>query len=96
MYRDVDMSDLPSQYTEDIENKIFRQFLNIPDPRYSMPVSSASVMGLNAVTQKQELWFKGPSTFLRANPSLKEALVVVDQFTPGYQFTPTLNFLEDL
>ena len=23
-------------------------------------------------------------------------LVVVDQFTPGYQFTPTLNFLEDL
>ena len=23
-------------------------------------------------------------------------LVVVDQFTPGYQFTPTLNFLENL
>ena len=23
-------------------------------------------------------------------------IVVVDQFTPGYQFTPTLNFLEDL
>ena len=23
-------------------------------------------------------------------------LVVVDQFKPGYQFTPTLNFLEDL
>ena len=23
-------------------------------------------------------------------------VVVVDQFTPGYQFTPTLNFLEDL
>ena len=23
-------------------------------------------------------------------------LVVVDQFTPGYQFRPTLNFLEDL
>ena len=23
-------------------------------------------------------------------------VVVVDQFTPGYQFRPTLNFLEDL
>ena len=26
----------------------------------------------------------------------KKYLVVVDQFKPGYQFTPTLNYLEDL
>ena len=25
-----------------------------------------------------------------------ELVVMVDQFTPGYQFTPTLNFLEYL
>ena len=25
-----------------------------------------------------------------------EAVVVVDQFMPGYQFRPTLSFLEDL
>ena len=24
------------------------------------------------------------------------SVVVVDQFTPGYQFKPTLNFLEDV
>ena len=48
MYMEVDMSDLPSQYTEDIET--FRQVFSIPDPRESMPVSSTSVMGLNAVT----------------------------------------------
>ena len=29
------MSDLPSQYTEDIET--FRQILNLPDPRDTMP-----------------------------------------------------------
>ena len=39
--RDLDVADLPSQYTEDIET--FRQVLNIPDPRDSMPVFSASV-----------------------------------------------------
>ena len=28
--------------------------------------------------------------------SCELSVVVVDQFTPGYQFTPTLNFPEDL
>ena len=32
--REVDLSDLPSQYTEDIET--FRQVLGIPDPKHSM------------------------------------------------------------
>ena len=51
------MSEFPSQCTEGIET--FRQVLNIPVPRDSMPVSSASVMGLNAVAQKQELRPRG-------------------------------------
>ena len=45
--RNVDISDLPSDYTQDIEP--FRQVLNIPDPRDSMPIPSASVWGLNKV-----------------------------------------------
>ena len=43
--REVDVSDLPSQYTEYIET--FRHVLNLPDPRNNMPVSSSSVWGLN-------------------------------------------------
>ena len=56
--REVDMSDLPSQYTEDID--LFRQVLNIPDPRDSMPVLSTSILGLNKVAQQRELRPKGP------------------------------------
>ena len=33
--REVDMYDLPSQYTKDIET--FRQILNLSDPRDRMP-----------------------------------------------------------
>ena len=44
-YREVDMSDLPSQYTEEIET--FRQLLDLPDPRETMPRSSTSVLGLD-------------------------------------------------
>ena len=40
-YREVDMSDLPSQYTKDIET--FRQILKLPDPRDNMPMSSTTV-----------------------------------------------------
>ena len=67
--REVNISDLPSQYTEDIGK--LRQVLNIPEPKDSMPVSSALVMGLNAVAQKQELRPKGLSTFLPAVPPSK-------------------------
>ena len=56
--REVDMSDLPSDYMEDIE--LFRQVLNILDPRDSMPVPSASVWGLNKVDQQQVLGLRGP------------------------------------
>ena len=69
--REVDISDLPSHYTEDFET--FRQLSNIPGPKNSIPVFSASVMDLNKGAQKQDLRFKS-ATFLSANPSLKEAL----------------------
>ena len=49
-FREVDLSDLPSQYTEDIET--FRQVLGISDPKHSMPVSS-SVMALNEEQQQE-------------------------------------------
>ena len=52
-YQEVDMSDLPSQYTENIET--FRQFLILPDPRNSMPGSFTTVWALNNVTVQQEL-----------------------------------------
>ena len=45
------MSDLPSNYTKDIE--LFRQVRNIPDPRDSMPVPSASVWSFKKVGQQQ-------------------------------------------
>ena len=54
------MSDLPSQYTEDI--KTFNQGIYIPDPS-DILVPPASVMGLDLVAQKQErvaLWGEAP------------------------------------
>ena len=74
--REVDLSDLPSQYTEDIET--FRHVLGIPDPKHSMPVSNL-IMGLNQEQEKQEARPKGPSTFLPANPALKEELTKWEQ-----------------
>ena len=44
-YREEDISDLPSQYTEDTET--FRQILNLPDPMDSMPRSSTTVYPVN-------------------------------------------------
>ena len=44
-YREVGMSDLPSQYAEEVET--FRQILELPDPRETLPRSSAIVLGLD-------------------------------------------------
>ena len=44
-YREVDMSDLPSQYAEEVET--FRHVLDIPDPRETMPRSSTTVLALD-------------------------------------------------
>ena len=43
-YREVDMTDLPSQYTEEVET--FRHVLDLPDPRETLPRPSTTVLGL--------------------------------------------------
>ena len=52
------MSDLPSQYAEDIET--FRHILNLPDPRDTMPRSSTAILGLDDEKGQQELWPLSP------------------------------------
>ena len=44
-YREVALSDMPSQYSEEVDT--FRRILSLPDPRESMPRSSTSVLGLD-------------------------------------------------
>ena len=44
-YREVALSDIPSQYSEEVDT--FRRILSLPDPRESMPRSSTSVLGLD-------------------------------------------------
>ena len=52
-YREVALSDVPSQYAEEVDT--FRRILALPDPRESMPRSSTSVMGLDHEKGHQEL-----------------------------------------
>ena len=42
-YREVALSDIPSQYAEEVDT--FRRILKLPDPRESLPRSSTAVMG---------------------------------------------------
>ena len=58
-YREVDMSDLPSQYAEEVET--FRQILDLPDARETLPRSSTTVLGLGDEKGQQELRPRGPS-----------------------------------
>ena len=58
-YREVDMSDLPSQYAEEVET--FRQILDLPDPRETLPRSSTTVLGLDDEKGQQDLRPRGPS-----------------------------------
>ena len=60
--RQVDMSDLPCQYAEEIET--FRHGLDLPDPRETMSRSSTSVLALDDVKGQQELRPRGPSAML--------------------------------
>ena len=61
-YREVALSDIPSQYAEEVDT--FRCILSLPDPRESMPRSSTSVMGLDDEKGRQELRPRGPSSML--------------------------------
>ena len=76
-YREVDMSDLPSQYAEEVET--FRQILNLPDPRETLLRSSTTVLGLDNEKGQQELRPRGPSAMLPLNPILKDAFEKFEQ-----------------
>ena len=76
-YRDVDMSDLPSQYAEEVET--FKQILDLPDPRETLPRSSTTVLGLDDEKGQQELRPRGPSAMLPLNPILKDAFEKFEQ-----------------
>ena len=65
------MSDLPSQYAEEVET--FRHILDLPDPRATLPRSSTTVLGLDNEKSQQELRPRGPLAVLPLNPFLKDA-----------------------
>ena len=71
------MSVLPSQYVEEVET--FRQILNLPDPRETLPRSSTTVLGLDDEKAQHELKPRGPSAMLPLNPILKEAFEKFEQ-----------------
>ena len=59
---EVDMSDLPLQYADEVET--FRQILELPDPRETLPRSSTTVLGLDNEKCQQELRPSGSSAML--------------------------------
>ena len=69
-YREVALSDIPSQYVEEVDT--FRRILKLPDPRESLPRSSTAVMGLDDEKGRQELRPRGPSSMLPLNSYHKE------------------------
>ena len=79
-YREVALSDVPSQYAEEVDT--FRRILSLPDPRESMPRSSTSVMGLDDEKGRQELRPRGPSSMLPLSSVIKD---VFDKFEHDFQ-----------
>ena len=76
-YREVALSDIPSQYAEEVDT--FRRILKLPDPRDSLPRSSTAVMGLDNEKGRQELRPRGPSSMLPLNSIIKDAFDKFDQ-----------------
>ena len=76
-YREVALSDIPSQYTEEVDT--FQRILKLPDPRESLPRSSTAVMGLDDEKGRQELRPRGPSSMLPLNSVIKDAFNKFDQ-----------------
>ena len=76
-YREVALSDIPSQYAEEVDT--FRRILKLPDPRESLPRSSTAVMGLDDEKGRQELRPRGPSSMLPLNSVIKGAFEKFDQ-----------------
>ena len=79
-YREVALSDIPSQYAEEVAT--FRRILSLPDPRESMPRSSTSVMGLDDEKGCQELRPRSPSSMLPLSSVIK---VAFDMFEHDFQ-----------
>ena len=80
-YREVALSDIPSQYAEEVDT--FRRILKLPDPRESLPRSSTAVMGLDDEKGRQELRPRGPSSLLPLNSVIKDAFDKFDQDFQG-------------
>ena len=76
-YREVALSDIPSQYAEEVDT--FQRILKLPDPRESLPRSSTAVMGLDDEKGRQELRPRGPSSKLPLNSVIKDAFDKFDQ-----------------
>ena len=70
-YREVALSDVPSQYAEEVDT--FRRILSLPDPRECMPRSSTSVKLLDDEKGRQELRPRGPSSMLPLSSVIKDA-----------------------
>ena len=79
-YREVALSDVASQYAEEVDT--FRRIISLPDPRKSMPRSSTSVMGLDDEKGHQELRPRGPSSMLPLSSFIKYAF---DKFEHDFQ-----------
>ena len=79
-YREVALSDIPSQYAEEVDT--FRRILSLPDPRESMSRSSTSVMGLDDEKGRRELRPRGPSSMLPLSSVIKDAF---DKFEHDFQ-----------
>ena len=79
------MSDLPSQYAEEVET--FKHILDLPEPRETIPRSSTSVLVLDDEKGQQELRPRGPSAMLPLNLYLKDAF---EKFEQDYK-NPCIN-----
>ena len=81
----------PSQYAEEVET--FRQILDLPDPRETLPRSSTTVLGLDDEKGQPELRPRGPSAMLPLNPILKDAFEKFEQdfWPPIYLRVNTSN-----
>ena len=73
------MSDLPSQYTEEVETFRHIHVLDLPDPKETMTGSSTTVLGLDDEKGQQELRPRGPSTMLPLSPYFKDAFEKFEQ-----------------
>ena len=71
------MSDLTSQYTEEVET--FRHLFDLPDHRETMPRTSTTVLGLDDEKGQQELRPRGLSAILPLSPYLKHAFEKFEQ-----------------